>query len=242
MLMSSVYTYAQIGMGIDQPAVGVLLHIEDVAAKSGVLFPNTALTDLTQLSPFPAGTPEGTLVYNTNDVIGAGYYYWTQTKWQRLNANYGAMAKYVNTKSYTSENIHRDVNTAIRIMGEPSTTPAFNDDIEVFSRHNTKVLKVLVDGRYQVTVNVAMTAIQNPAQVEIQLRINDNDQGAFYRSSEMLATSSSSEDGNVSFTQTLQLKSGDELRVISRKTDNSLNGHVYLRGAGSSSFFIEKLL
>jgi hypothetical protein len=235
-------SYGQVVIGTDLPAMGTLLHVEDISGEKGVLFPSAALTDLTTIAPFPAGTPEGTLIYNINGVIGTGYYYWTQTKWQRLNANTGSMAKFINSQSYTGSNLHQASYVKANIFGESSDAPVFNDDIDIFNRVDSGTLEILADGRYQITINLAMTAIESPAQVEVQLRINTTDQGAFYRSTEMLANSTQPENGNVSFTQTLELKSGNKLSVISRKTESTLTGFVYLRSAGTSSFFIEKLL
>lgn len=72
---------AQVGIGTTEPHASALLHID--AKDKGVLIPNISLTALD--AALPVGSPaESLLVYNTNETIGKGFYFWSANKWNRI--------------------------------------------------------------------------------------------------------------------------------------------------------------
>ncbi len=242
----------QVGIGTDSPAIGTVLHVEDLdgTEKSGVLLPKVFLTDLSTTNPLPPTIRKGTLVYNTNENLQRGYYYWTVTKWQRLNAAIGSMAKFVNSNNHTDNNLNVVAGTKADVFGLPSTLPIFNDAPQTYERPNStpasnpinrRFLDVKEAGRYQITVNLSIEV--NPtnngiSQVEARLALNDVEIGPFFKSSEMAV--GGSKRGSISFTQTLFLTANTRLSVVCKRGSNS-SGAVYLSDAGTSSFFIEKI-
>ncbi|KQC34209.1 hypothetical protein AAU57_13345 [Nonlabens sp. YIK11] len=234
---------AQIGIGTDAPATGTILHIEDVdgAEKSGVLFPKVHLTSLSDTDPLPSSIKLGTLVYNTNVNLQTGYYYWTVTKWQRLNAAIGAMAKFANENQDTSNNLNDPTGVKASIFGDVAAEPIFNDGPNLYIRLDNKNLRITENGRYQITVNLSMASSINQAQVEARLQVNDTGLGPYFRSSEMDPNSGST-NGSISFTQTLELSAGDELSILCKAVAPEFTGTAFFNRANASSFFIEKVL
>ncbi|BAO55642.1 hypothetical protein [Nonlabens marinus] len=244
---------AQVGIGTDSPATGTILHVEDLdgTEKSGVLFTKVHLTDLSKTDPLPENTRKGTLVYNINEDLQRGYFYWTVTKWQRLNATIGSMAKFINSSNHTDNNLNVVGATKADIFGLPATKPAFNDAPELYQRPNStpssnpinrRFLDVKEAGRYQITVNLSMEADPTNgglSQIEARLEIDNTEVGPFFKSSEMKASDGSIR-GSISFTQTLFIPANSRLSVSCRRATNS-SGAVYLSDSGTSSFFIEKL-
>lgn len=243
---SNLNCEAQVGIGVNNPAIGTLLHVEDLTGieKSGVLFPKVFLTDINETDPLPEAIKGGTLVYNTNADLQTGYYYWTVTKWQRLNAATGSMAKYVNDFKHNGNNLHDTlVDTEARLFGR-NISPQFNDDPELYISNNRMEVTVKKAGRYQITVNMSFIATLDKALVESRLFVEDingtNAVGPFYRSSEMVPTTGS-ERGSISFTQTLNLEANSTLTVRCRRSSQANTGKVVFSDVGTSSFFIEKL-
>ena len=84
-------------------ATGALPHasamLDVVAANKGVLLPRVSLTSLTVAAPIPSPAPS-LLVYNTATVgtspnnVTPGYYYWENTKWNRLVNTAGSMVAF----------------------------------------------------------------------------------------------------------------------------------------------------
>ncbi|MGO3690961.1 hypothetical protein CAP47_06405 [Psychroflexus sp. S27] len=75
---------AQTGIGTPEPNASAQLHIE--ATDKGVLIPNVRLTALDDATTIAEGNVNSLLVYNTSNSgdLNPGYYYWQDTKWQRL--------------------------------------------------------------------------------------------------------------------------------------------------------------
>ena len=76
--------YAQFGVGTTQPNPSAQLEV--VASDKGILIPKISLTSDIDNTTIVNGNVESLLVYNTNTENGlfAGYYYWSQGKWQQL--------------------------------------------------------------------------------------------------------------------------------------------------------------
>lgn len=84
-LMSGVFaSHAQIGIGTLDPNASSMLDVS--SSNSGILIPRIALTSDTDTTTITSGNVNSLLVYNisTTDDLKPGYYYWYETKWQRL--------------------------------------------------------------------------------------------------------------------------------------------------------------
>ncbi|MBL4879764.1 MAG: hypothetical protein JKX82_00435 [Oleispira sp.] len=128
-LMCGSYAFAQVGIGTTSPNASAQLEV--VSNNRGILIPQLALTSTTDTSTITNGNIESLLVYNTNNTDGliTGYYYWSNSKWNRLA---------------TSEN-----GTSITVDDNLTSTSTIN----ALSAKQGKVLKDLVD------LNTAKTGI-----------------------------------------------------------------------------------
>ena len=241
-LCVSFLANSQVGIGIETPASGTILHVEDVANGGGlgVLFPKVSLIDINYTTPLPAEIESGTMVYNTNENLQRGYYYWTKTKWQRLNFTTSSMAKYSNSSMESGNNLNVSAGTNAGLFNSNPSIYLFNDEPNLYESFNGDGLRVKRSGRYQVTVNLSLLAPDSKAEIEARLTINNVEVGPYYRSSEM-DPSIGSPKGSISFTQAVDLSADDELRVFCKQALTGFNGDVYFVAAGASSFFIEKL-
>jgi len=236
-------TFSQVGIGTDTPAPGTALHIKDITGTSGVLFPKVDIADLTTVAPLPAGTENGTIVYNTNTTTGEGYYYFLASNWERIFGTIGGMAKFTNALSSTgSTNLNLGGTNA-----EISRNTVFNDNAVIYQSTLATPNTVIVGeaGRYKVIVNLSLVATspnatQRLLAVEGRLRINGIITGGIYRSSEMISPNSTTPDyGSITFTEIVNLAVNDQLTVFVSRTQDA--GNVYLRSANTSSIFIERL-
>jgi hypothetical protein len=230
---------AQVGVNTNNPATGTLLHVTDDSDLAGVLMTKASLESLSSTNPLPSGIEAGTLIYNTNITLGKGYYSWDGDSWDRPNAYVGQMAKFLNPSS-GGANLH--AGNKAQVFGTTPSTQVFNDNSNLYQIVNSQNLTVTEAGAYQITVSLSMTASSGKAEVEARLRINNVGVGGYYRSSEMLNDPDILANGSISFTQTILLDANDTLSVYCAKAFNNNSGSASLRSAGSSSFFIQKLL
>jgi len=82
-LFSGFVFYAQVGVGTILPNSSAQLDV--VASNKGILIPRLNIEDL--LTAFPVSDidiEESLLAFNTNEISGKGYYYWTGIKWEKL--------------------------------------------------------------------------------------------------------------------------------------------------------------
>lgn len=133
----SLNTFAQVGIGNTDPSSASLLDIGDGTHGNtkGILIPRVRLESLTTLSPItPAiGAEESLLVYNTNETIGKGFYYWNGgTRWIRIMASDAPIDKW-------------------SLTGNEATNTDFlgttNNQSLIIRTNNTEKMRVLADGK-----------------------------------------------------------------------------------------------
>ena len=83
-VLSTGAIHAQVGVGTLNPHKSAQLEV--VADNKGILIPRIALNSITDQETMMNGNVQSLLVFNTtsNEEIKPGYYYWFETKWQRL--------------------------------------------------------------------------------------------------------------------------------------------------------------
>lgn len=87
-LLSSIYSYSQVGIGTVNPAESSILDINDANNDKGILIPRVNISNLNNKAPITTATiEESLLVYNTNTTTGKGFYFWNGTKWTLLQAS-----------------------------------------------------------------------------------------------------------------------------------------------------------
>src|SRR5690606_37844339 len=86
-LIYTTISTAQVGIGTDMPNPSTILDIR--SNNRGVLFPQVALTDLTDQTTIDSGNVESLMVFNTTDNqnLDPGYYYWHDGQWRNFMGN-----------------------------------------------------------------------------------------------------------------------------------------------------------
>ncbi|SDZ64190.1 hypothetical protein SAMN05444397_11287 [Flavobacterium aquidurense] len=84
LILSSYTAYSQVGIGTTMPNSSTQLEV--VASDKGVLIPRINLTSSTDAVTIKNGNINSLLVFNTATVsdLKPGYYYWYNTKWNRI--------------------------------------------------------------------------------------------------------------------------------------------------------------
>jgi len=240
---------AQVGIGTDTPANGLLLEVNGSPDTAGTILAEVDIPDLLTVSPLPTGTEIGTLVFNTNINSGAGFYFWDGTAWVRFNAYVGQMAKFINPSAAVTGGNLNNGGGDVRIVGDTE----FNDNTALYQASGTTGIRVNETGVYQVTVALSLVGTygtsgsarrNSRAEIDIRIRVAGADRGPQYRSTEMNMTSATGDVdyGSLSFTQSVKINAGQiiTLRHQSSKTENV--GIVRLRSLGTSTIYIQKTL
>ena len=83
-IFNFINLYSQVGIGTSTPNESAVLDV--VSSDRGVLIPRLPLTSLTDATTIINGNEESLLVYNTNVTaeLSMGYYYWSNSKWNRF--------------------------------------------------------------------------------------------------------------------------------------------------------------
>src|SRR5690554_1159702 len=133
----SLNSFAQVGIGNTNPSSASLLDIGDGTHGNtkGILIPRVRLTDLNTASPIDPAieAEESLLVYNTNETIGKGFYYWNGgTRWIRIMASDAPIDKW-------------------SLTGNEATNSSFlgttNNQALRIGTNNIERMRVLADGK-----------------------------------------------------------------------------------------------
>src|SRR5690554_2486554 len=147
----SLNSFAQVGIGNTNPSSASLLDIGDGTHGNtkGILIPRVRLTDLNTASPIDPAieAEESLLVYNTNETIGKGFYYWNGgTRWIRIMASDAPIDKW-------------------SLTGNEATNSSFlgttNNQALRIGTNNIERMRVLADGRVAVNSTVSFTSSFN---------------------------------------------------------------------------------
>lgn len=93
---------AQVGVGTSNPKAALDIQ----STNSGILIPRISLTNLNTANPVVNPNTNtfaleiGTLIFNTNTTLGAGFYYWDGTKWVAIQGNATTTDKNTLDKAY----------------------------------------------------------------------------------------------------------------------------------------------
>ncbi len=87
LLLSAVYTQAQVKIGNNPGTIDANSLLELEATNKGFLPPRVTLTSLSSVSPLSGTVPAGMLVYNSAGSLAYGYYYWDGTKWKMIGTS-----------------------------------------------------------------------------------------------------------------------------------------------------------
>ncbi|KAB1232185.1 hypothetical protein [Chryseobacterium viscerum] len=99
LLFFNYFIYAQVGIGTPNPAPSAMLHIN--ASNKGVLLPSIALASTTDNTTVPSPA-DGLIVWNNGNAAlkDVGFYYWFESKWNKILTNGGDPTKIDNGTSW----------------------------------------------------------------------------------------------------------------------------------------------
>lgn len=249
LLLSMAYlSYGQVGIGTDSPSSGTLLDVKDSTNQSGVLLPQVDIEDLNTVAPLPSGTELGTLVYNTNIISGAGYYFWDGSSWFRSTAYIGQMVKYGNP-SYAVTGRNLNGSTTAQLVGNLE----FNDNTLLYVANGDNGIKINETGVYTITVALSLAGTygnsgdasqRSRGEIDARIFVDTAARGPLYRSTEMNVTSTAGDVtyGSLSFTQSVKVNTGQIITIRTGRSTGFSLGIVKLRSTGTSTIFIQKIL
>ena len=84
LLLSAIYTQAQVKIGDNPSTINSNSLLELESTNKGFLPPRLALNSISSVSPLTATVPAGMLVYSTGGTLPDGYYYWDGVQWKLL--------------------------------------------------------------------------------------------------------------------------------------------------------------
>ena len=110
---------AQVGIGTSMPDKSAMLEV--VSTDKGLIIPRVALTGTTDVTTITNGNVESLLVYNTTMGldIKPGFYYWFNSKWNKILIADDAVVATVASPSLTQEK----QNLIIADNGQTQFTP-----------------------------------------------------------------------------------------------------------------------
>lgn len=159
LFLISIFTYAQVGIGLPNPDSSAMLHIK--ANNKGVLLPSIALTTTTDNITIPSPA-EGLIIWNNGNstLKEIGFYYWFESKWNKILANGGNTTK---TEDGTNWNL---TGTNVGNYGGSNTTLALGT-----KTYDDLIFKVnaLTAGRLGVDNSVSLGIGSNAGQNGIAL-------------------------------------------------------------------------
>ena len=99
LLFFTCFVHAQVGIGLPNPNPSAMLHIS--ATDKGVLLPSVALVSTTDNVTVPSPA-DGLIVWNNGNGVlkEIGFYYWFESKWNKILANAGDPTKIDNGTSW----------------------------------------------------------------------------------------------------------------------------------------------
>jgi hypothetical protein len=146
----TVTSYSQVGIGTTTPQAA----LDIVSTDKGLLIPRVSLTNLNAPS-ISAVVAYSTMVFNTNNATGIGYYYWDNTEWISIGGSSSstdswtedgnAISNYVNN-AYTGTNASAQLGD-IRDQNFGTNDPdwQFNGDFERLGTTNNRPLFLTQD-------------------------------------------------------------------------------------------------
>jgi hypothetical protein len=252
--VNAFWGYTQVGIGTLNPAVGTILHVDDSSGNKGVQLPNADLIDLNTVDPLPAGTEEGTMVYNSNAFTGKGFFYWNGVLWAPVQLFTNRSAKFEHAKAIETVpavNLNQAVSTGgvdVEIMDRivfTNNAALFVPITDPNGRVNS--VRVATDGRYRITTYLGLEQDSNfTGSTGIQARIKVTNsigtvryEGSYHRSTEMDQNGTGDDDGTLYFTEVIQLNISDVIAI--NCTGLQGTAPVYQRDTNKSALIIEKL-
>lgn len=175
LFLGSYAAYSQVGIGTPMPNASSQLEV--VAADKGVLIPKISLTGSTDATTITNGNVNSLLVFNTATIsdIKPGYYYWYNSKWNRIvisteiAANPGTVIYNPNNQQFTyidASGNTQNIDIGAIVKANETVTSLINNGGGSYTYTNEAGTAVNIDVVGDVTTNFS-TIVNNPAVTTI---------------------------------------------------------------------------
>ena len=152
LLLSAVYTQAQVKIGNNPSTIDANSLLELESTDKGFLAPRVTLTSITSVSPLTGTVPAGMLVYNSAGSLTYGYYYWDGSEWKFIsNGNLNTAVKTANATLTKSEHFVLASNNIIITL--PTVTSADNGLVITVKNNGVHTDMVTVKGNGIATLD-----------------------------------------------------------------------------------------
>ncbi|GAA4887196.1 hypothetical protein GCM10023311_08660 [Flaviramulus aquimarinus] len=231
LLLFSYCSFSQVGIGTTDPDPSSILDIE--SDSQGILVPRLTTIQINAIDD-PA---TGLIVYNTDmNEFQFNCSDPAMPDWSKIS--HTSSVKYSNTN--TTTNINPTNYTNMPIFGSLD----WNDDTTLYNQSGNTIT-VNTTGRYRISVNIAYTvpavAGNNSEQrvsVEAQLAINGSPTGAIGNTGYVRRANGQNE-ASLHITEVFNITAGQTISVQTIRGGNT--APAYLRSAGTSNIYIEKI-
>lgn len=175
LFLGSYAAFSQVGIGTPMPNASSQLEV--VAADKGVLIPKISLTGSTDATTITNGNVNSLLVFNTATIsdIKPGYYYWYNSKWNRIvisteiAANPGTVIYNPNNQQFTyidASGNTQNIDIGAIVKANETVTSLINNGGGSYTYTNEAGTAVNIDVVGDVTTNFS-TIVNNPAVTNI---------------------------------------------------------------------------
>ncbi|CAA9195296.1 hypothetical protein FLA105534_00583 [Flavobacterium bizetiae] len=175
LFLGSYAAYSQVGIGTPMPNASSQLEV--VAADKGVLIPKISLTGSTDATTITNGNVNSLLVFNTATIsdIKPGYYYWYNSKWNRIvisteiAANPGTVIYNPNNQQFTyidASGNTQNIDIGAIVKANETVTSLINNGGGSYTYTNEAGTALNIDVVGDVTTNFS-TIVNNPAVTTI---------------------------------------------------------------------------
>jgi hypothetical protein len=152
LLLSAVYTQAQVKIGDNPSTINSNSLLELESTNKGFLPPRLALNSISSVSPLSGTVPAGMLVYSTGGTLADGYYYWDGVRWKLLAT--GDLKAVVKTANATLTKVETFVLASNNItLTLPTVTSADNGMAITVKNNGSYTDLVIVQGNGAATID-----------------------------------------------------------------------------------------
>lgn len=158
LLLSGVYTQAQVKIGDNPSTINSNSLLELESTNKGFLPPRVVLNSTSAVSPLSGTVPAGMMVYSTGGTLPDGYYYWDGVQWKLLAT--GDLKAVVKTANATLTKVETFVLASNTItITLPTITSADNGLAITVKNNGIHTDQVTVQGNGGATID-AVTLVK----------------------------------------------------------------------------------
>lgn len=234
--------FSQVGIGTETPDASSILDIQ--STEAGVLIPRMTTAQRNLIT----NAANGLMIYNTDsDELQFNSNSSFAPIWQALDVAPASTSMIGQSVKYSNTDITTDVNIAAGLTAPIVGTLVWNDNTTLYTANTTtNEITIAETGRYKVLVNIPVIT-GGPADrlsPEMRIAINGTSTGT-YSSTGYIRTNNGHQESSLHITEIFEITAGQTISVnigASANTNNNAANDVTIRGAGTASIYIEKIM